>query len=181
MNRNRKKSIWPSTSKAGGKTLDKLVHPLILAWLASSSSYGYALKSELEKQESLFNGQPPDSRGIYRHLKEMEKFGYVQSSWHTEEASPPRRCFQLTKKGLGCLAKWRETLTNFSSQIGSLIALIEENLQPFHLSELKEPLEQIAAPPTPEGSSLNQGPKNKALFPKMKKSAKKNCGCKGPC
>ncbi|MDR2142011.1 MAG: PadR family transcriptional regulator [Deltaproteobacteria bacterium] len=108
-----------------GKTLTKLVKPLVMTFLAKGQSHGYAIQRLLENQGGFIQG-PPDLSGIYRSLKEMESQGYVEATWVTQEGGAPKKCFSLTPNGLACLAKWKETLINYRAQIDELIAFMDE-------------------------------------------------------
>ncbi|MDR1083673.1 MAG: PadR family transcriptional regulator [Deltaproteobacteria bacterium] len=108
-----------------GKTLTKLVKPLVMTFLAKGQLHGYAIQRLLESQGNFFQG-PPDLSGVYRSLKEMESQGYVESSWITGEGGAPKRCFSLTENGLACLAMWKKTLIEYRSQIDELIGFMDE-------------------------------------------------------
>ncbi|MDR1606902.1 MAG: PadR family transcriptional regulator [Deltaproteobacteria bacterium] len=109
-----------------GKTLTKLVKPLVMTFLAKGQLHGYALQRLLESQGGFVQG-PPDLSGIYRSLKEMESQGYVESSWIANESSgPPKKCFTLTESGRACLAMWKKTLINYRAQIDEIIGNMEE-------------------------------------------------------
>ncbi|MDR1872473.1 MAG: PadR family transcriptional regulator [Deltaproteobacteria bacterium] len=108
-----------------GKTLTKLVKPLVMAFLAKGRLHGYAIQRLLESQGGFAHG-PPDLSGVYRSLKEMESQGYVESSWISSDGGPPKRCFSLTESGLACLARWKETLIDYRAQIDELIGFMDE-------------------------------------------------------
>ncbi|MDR3203346.1 MAG: PadR family transcriptional regulator [Deltaproteobacteria bacterium] len=111
-----------------GKTLTKLVQPLIMALLARGRQHGYALKRALDKQDDLITQGAPDISGIYRTLKDMERQGYVESSWQLNSNGPATRCFTLTEDGFACLEKWRETLMGYKKQVNELINFIDSSL-----------------------------------------------------
>ncbi|MDR1577215.1 MAG: PadR family transcriptional regulator [Deltaproteobacteria bacterium] len=108
-----------------GKTLTKLVKPLVMTFLAKGRLHGYAIQRLLESQGRFIQG-PPDLSGVYRSLKEMESQGYVESSWLANETGPPKKCFNLTESGRACLAMWKKTLTDYRAQIDELIEFMEE-------------------------------------------------------
>jgi DNA-binding PadR family transcriptional regulator len=115
-----------------GKTLTKLVKPLVMTFLAKGQLHGYAIQRLLESQGSFVHG-PPDLSGVYRSLKEMESQGYVESSWISNDEGPPKRCFSLTENGRVCLAMWKKTLIDYRAQIDELIGFMDE-LSPEELS-----------------------------------------------
>ncbi|MDR2422362.1 MAG: PadR family transcriptional regulator [Deltaproteobacteria bacterium] len=108
-----------------GRTLDKLVKPLVMTFLAKGQLHGYGIQRLLESQGSFAHG-PPDLSGVYRSLKEMESQGYVESSWISNDGGPPKRCFSLTENGRACLAVWKKTLIDYRAQIDELIGFMDE-------------------------------------------------------
>jgi len=109
-----------------GKTLMKLVRPMIMAILAQGQRHGYALQRELEERIVFLDGTP-DLSGIYRALKEMEARGFVESTWETGESGPAKRCYGLTASGRDCLAKWRQTLSIYREQLDAVLSLMNES------------------------------------------------------
>ncbi|NLF72542.1 MAG: PadR family transcriptional regulator [Candidatus Anammoximicrobium sp.] len=104
----------------GGRTLDKLIQPAVLAVLAEGPLHGYCLAERLG--ESLtFGGQKPNSSGVYRSLKTMETRGLVASSWTVSESGPAKRTYQLTPAGQRCLEQWITTLEEYREGITSLL------------------------------------------------------------
>jgi DNA-binding PadR family transcriptional regulator len=108
-----------------GKTLTKLVKPLVMTFLAQGQLHGYAIQRLLETKGSFFQG-PPDLSGVYRSLKEMESQGYVESSWILNDKTTAKKCFTLTERGHGCLAMWKKTLVSYRAQIDELIQLMDQ-------------------------------------------------------
>jgi poly-beta-hydroxybutyrate-responsive repressor len=106
---------------AGG-TLDRLVQPAILVALADESMHGYRLHQRLG-EGPVFGGRAPDSTGLYRALKTLEKRGLVTSSWDLGERGPARRLYTLTPAGSECLERWTATLAHYHAAIGALIDL----------------------------------------------------------
>ncbi len=102
-----------------GRNLDKLIQPAVLALLAGESMHGYRLVQRLGRM-SMFKGHEPDTTGVYRFLKAMEKRGLVASAWDLSASGPAKRCFELTATGRKCLALWGTTLTDYQKQVGEL-------------------------------------------------------------
>jgi poly-beta-hydroxybutyrate-responsive repressor len=102
-----------------GRNLDKLIQPAVLAVLAGESMHGYRLVQRLGRM-SMFKGHEPDTTGVYRFLKAMEKRGLVSSSWDTSDSGPAKRCFALTARGRKCLGLWGATLGEYQKQVGEL-------------------------------------------------------------
>jgi DNA-binding PadR family transcriptional regulator len=103
-----------------GGTLDKLVQPAILAVLSRGPSHGYQIAEEISKMPNSA-GEKPDTSGIYRFLKSMEKKGLVVSSWETPSAGHAKRLFEITKDGEACLSSWVDTLEQYLATITSLL------------------------------------------------------------
>ncbi|MDR2366972.1 MAG: PadR family transcriptional regulator, partial [Deltaproteobacteria bacterium] len=108
-----------------GKTLTKLVKPLVMTFLAKGRIHGYGVQRLLVKKGGFTHG-PPDLSGIYRSLKEMESQGYVGSGWVSNDGGPPKKCFHLTEKGCACLAMWKKSLIGYRAQIDELIGFMDE-------------------------------------------------------
>ena len=65
---------------------------------------GYDLKSLFESSINMFwNASLPQ---IYRTLNQMEKSGWLQSSFELQEGKPNRRVYQITSKGTKVLQSW---------------------------------------------------------------------------
>ncbi len=110
-----------------GKNLARLVHPAILAILAQETLHGYLILERLAG-EPMFRDQPPDPAGVYRILKSMEQEGLVTCTWNLQSSGPARRQFTITDRGKACLAKWRETITNYQNSIAMLLTTIDKAL-----------------------------------------------------
>ena len=104
-----------------GKTLPKLLRPLILSALSAGDSHGYAITEQLGHLAA-FAGQPPDHTGVYRALQVMEKEGLILSDWEHSRTGPGKRCYRLTPRGGACLRKWKQTLAEYRRTIDTLLA-----------------------------------------------------------
>jgi len=107
-----------------GKTLGRLVQPAIVALLAEEPLHGYLLVQRLAGM-AMFRCQKPDPTGVYRALRAMEKDGLVVSSWDLAENGPAKRCFELTRDGRACLARWTGTLEDYADSINDLLLTIK--------------------------------------------------------
>ncbi|MGD0090542.1 MAG: PadR family transcriptional regulator [Planctomycetota bacterium] len=103
-----------------GGTLDKLVHPAILIVLSRGSLHGYEIATLLAKMP-MFRGQRPDTTGVYRCLRRMERRGYVVSAWTRSETGPSKRVFTASAEGRHCLSRWVRTLAEYRKTIGLLL------------------------------------------------------------
>ena len=106
-----------------GKTLGKLIKPLVMAALARRAMRGYELKNELA-QAVFAEGGAPDLSGIYRCMNDLEKRGLVVSHWSSGSAGPAKRRYALTAEGEKCLARWKASLADFKRQLDGTIAYL---------------------------------------------------------
>ena len=60
---------------------------------------------------------------IYRHLRELEAEGLVQSEWQTEGTGPARRIYHLTPEGDDALSLWVDYM---QKQADNLIRFIQK-------------------------------------------------------
>ena len=105
-----------------GKTLARLVQPAVMAVLARGPLHGYRILQEL-KSHAMFAGQGPDTTGLYRLLRAMEKQALVSSTWDTTAAGPAKRHYELTPAGRDCLAQWIRTLRAYQESVAALLAV----------------------------------------------------------
>lgn len=98
-----------------------------MALLAEEPLHGYRIVQRLSGLV-MFRNQTPDSTGLYRLLKTMERDGLVVSNWEVAEASPPRRCYKLTAKGRRCLERWAGTLNEYRDAVSDLLQVVERSV-----------------------------------------------------
>lgn len=103
-----------------GSYLDKFLQPAVLVVLLRSSSHGFQIISDLEKS-GMVSGNGLDPAGLYRTLKRMEAGGLVVSYWDTESGSKPKRIYSITDEGRLCLSSWKTTLSEYRSNIDSIL------------------------------------------------------------
>jgi DNA-binding PadR family transcriptional regulator len=104
-----------------GKTLPKLLRPIILSLLSAGNSHGYAITERL-RHLAVLARQPPDHTGVYRALQAMEKEGLILSDWEHSKTGPGKRCYRLTAKGGACLKRWKQTLEDYRRTIDLVLA-----------------------------------------------------------
>jgi DNA-binding PadR family transcriptional regulator len=104
-----------------GRTLPKLLRPVLLSVLSKGDSHGYAITEGL-RHLAVFANQPPDHTGVYRALQSMEKEGLILSDWEHSKTGPGKRSYRLTPKGGVCLEKWKQTLAEYRNTIDQLLA-----------------------------------------------------------
>ena len=112
--------IVTKTCPCDGDTLDKLVHPAILAILGKGPAHGYRLAEEIGSTP-LFGGRKPDVSGVYRALRSMEDTDLVTASWDHSQSGPARKSYRLTEAGRQCLLRWTETLQQYRRGITALL------------------------------------------------------------
>lgn len=113
------------TCPCEGQTLDRLLGPAILAFLADGPLHGYALVERLATSP-LMNGTKPDRAGVYRTLAAMETQGTVAHALVDSKIGPSKRLYELTKYGRGCLKKWIDTLELYCSDVTALVRMMRE-------------------------------------------------------
>ncbi|WP_051342905.1 helix-turn-helix transcriptional regulator [Pseudonocardia spinosispora] len=82
------------------------LQPCLLLLLRERSDHGYDLASRLRE----LNVAEGDPGAVYRALRGLERHGLVRSTWHTSDAGPARRTYQLTTEGIADLDRQAELL-----------------------------------------------------------------------
>jgi PadR family transcriptional regulator, regulatory protein PadR len=84
-----------------GRYRRSVLEVALLASLAESAAHGYEL---IEKVGTLAGALVCiDPGSMYRLLRAMEEEELVSSSWHTPDAGPSRRVYQISEQGLEAL------------------------------------------------------------------------------
>jgi len=109
-----------ATCPCGGKTLDKLIQPAILAVLAKGPLHGYRIAERIGEMPML-KGHNPDLSGVYRFLRAMEDKGLVVSGWDCSERGPAKKSYRLTCTGEQCLSRWIQTLEEYRKAVTALL------------------------------------------------------------
>jgi poly-beta-hydroxybutyrate-responsive repressor len=104
----------------GSKKTERYIQPSILLALKIKPSYGYELIHKIS-QFGFVEGQAPPGM-IYRHLRDLEENGLVESDWETDGTGPAKRVYQLTWEGHEVLAAW---ITYLEKQAENLRRFIE--------------------------------------------------------
>ena len=103
-----------------GKTLARLIQPAVMAVLASEPLHGYVIVQRLAGM-SMFRDHGPDTTGVYRLLKSMEKKAFVTSTWELAASGPAKRRYALTPDGRACLTRWIATLRVYRAAVDDLL------------------------------------------------------------
>lgn len=108
-----------SDCACSGANLPRFVQPALLAIVAKGPCHGYSILRELAVS-GLFEQLPPDTAGIYRILKNMERDGSLVSHWDSPANGPARKLYTITERGLACLQTWKETLARHQKFLTSV-------------------------------------------------------------
>lgn len=104
-----------------GGTLMRFVQPIILSLLSEAPDHGYELVQKIGRT-ALWNDTAPDSAGVYRVLRDMEKRGLVQSRLDADSiAGVGKRVFAITDEGRACMRNWLQTLGAYQKGIQDVI------------------------------------------------------------
>jgi PadR family transcriptional regulator, regulatory protein PadR len=88
--------------------MTRFVEPCMLFFLSQGDSHGYELMAKLD--DFGFPKAKPDPAMVYRTLRYLEKEGFVTSKWDTKGTGPAKRNYGLTRKGVGLLHLWAESI-----------------------------------------------------------------------
>jgi len=100
-----------------GRNVGKFTSPAALLAIAETGlRSGYDIAERLRTM-ALGGETGPDTGGLYRTLRRMERMNLVTSEWDTEGGGPARRLYRLTNLGDRCLTRWAETLRDHSRAI----------------------------------------------------------------
>lgn len=112
-----------------GGTLMRFVQPIVLAELQKESDHGYSILQKISKN-ALWAGEMPDSAGLYRVLRDMERRGLIESHIDTDSrAGMGKRVFTITEEGRGCMVHWLDTLVQYRRGIDETITLLRDTLK----------------------------------------------------
>lgn len=107
------------SKNAGTGKPERFVQPSLLMALMKKSSYGYEL-SAMIGEYGFIQGDPPPGM-IYRHLRQMEEDGLVNSEWDSEGAGPARRVYALTDMGREVLHAWVEYMDRQANALSRFV------------------------------------------------------------
>lgn len=106
------------SKKVGGGKPQRYVQPSLLMALSAGPSYGYELIQTISDYGFLRGDAPPGM--VYRHLRQMDEEGLVESKWDAEGDGPAKRVYAITPEGAEILEAWvihmerqRDTLDSF--------------------------------------------------------------------
>lgn len=94
---------------------------LILSCLARETMHGYRIAREIE---NISEGYFVMGEGtLYPHLHELEKEGFIEGFWETVSGGRERKCYRVTEKGSGELARKKQEWERFRGKMDSLMGL----------------------------------------------------------
>ena len=98
------------------------LRPCLLLLLREQPAHGYEL---LERLRPLgYAGDDPG--GLYRALRALEQDGLVRSAWHSSNAGPDRRIYELTRAGTEELHRRAEELARAQDVLGVFLSRYAE-------------------------------------------------------
>ncbi len=83
---------------------ERYMQPSILMALLVKPTHGYDLIQELPEYGFLRGDAPPGM--VYRHLRQLEEEGLVESEWTTDGSGPAKRIYRITDVGRDVLDSW---------------------------------------------------------------------------
>ncbi len=102
----------------------RFLQPCLLLMLTRGAAHGYSLLDGID--EFGFQRECFDASLIYRALRDMEDFGWVESQWQDESQGPRRRVYQILPDGEKRLSEWIDELHRTRDEIDALIAAYKQ-------------------------------------------------------
>lgn len=103
------------------------LQPFILLILKGKDSYGYELIEKIS--DFRFHDSPPDVGAIYRHLRNMEREGFVKSKWDTKGSGPAKRIYRITPQGEEILHGWAVTVRKRKEALNQFLKLYQKHYE----------------------------------------------------
>ncbi len=98
---------------------ERYIQPSLLRALLDHDAYGYELIKIIPEYGFVMDDVPPGM--IYRHLRQMEDEGLLDSSWQTEDSGPAKRIYRITAQGREALAAWVRHMEAMSDRLTRFI------------------------------------------------------------
>ena len=95
---------------------------LILSCLAREPMHGYRIVKELNQQSEGYFSMREGT--LYPHLHQLEKDGFIEGFWETTSGGRERKCYRITEKGKGELARKQDELRKFQSKMNKILDLV---------------------------------------------------------
>ncbi len=95
---------------------------LILSALSRKEMYGYEIVKEIrETSEDIIT---LGEGSMYPALHELEKHGYLDSYWQSQEGTPDRKYYKITRKGRKLLKEAKQEWHLFSKAVNQIYGII---------------------------------------------------------
>lgn len=94
------------------------LQPRILLLLLQKPGHGYEL---LERLTGNAEGPGIDPGLLYRTLRQMEREGWVRSTWDIAGSGPARRLYQVTDEGIELLHAWAARIRHAQRQLAEFL------------------------------------------------------------
>lgn len=107
------------SKKVGGAKPQRYVQPSLLMALLNGPSYGYELIQTITDYGFLRGDAPPGM--VYRHLRQMDEEGMVESKWDAEGDGPAKRVYSITPEGSEILDAWVMHMARQRDRLDSFI------------------------------------------------------------
>jgi DNA-binding PadR family transcriptional regulator len=115
--------------------------PIVLAILAESDSYGYAI---LQRVRELSGGRMEWTDGmLYPVLHRLERLGHVEARWEVAETGRKRKYYRITSQGRAQLAEDRKQWQAVDSTLRGIWKAVSASF-PARIMPLTAPLLQVA-------------------------------------
>ena len=95
----------------------------ILLTIAKEPTHGLGI---LNKMESSVPENRLDTAIVYRTLKDLEKDGYVSSTWEDSGSGPKRKVYSITDSGIECLAEYKKDIERSILNLERFLELYDE-------------------------------------------------------
>jgi DNA-binding PadR family transcriptional regulator len=100
--------------------LYRFVEPVVLHLLIREGPcHGYELATSL-RREALTDASV-EHAALYRTLKQLEQYGYVQSQWDAAGSGPARHVYAITEAGVQHVRDWTVVLDRLARSMQSFV------------------------------------------------------------
>jgi PadR family transcriptional regulator, regulatory protein PadR len=106
---------------------NRWLEPSILLLLIEAPRHGYEIIAKLP--ELGFSQSPIDPGAVYRTLRHMEEYNFVDSEWDVSGSGPAKRQYTITKAGREHMALWSDTLEQRRDAIAAFLQRLNENFE----------------------------------------------------
>ncbi|HJN17261.1 MAG TPA: PadR family transcriptional regulator [Armatimonadota bacterium] len=108
-------------TRAKAEQLKGNTDALILAALEGEALHGYAIARKIEELTDSYLTLNEGS--LYPTLHRLEQEGAVKAAWDAKNGRR-RKCYRITRKGRGVLAKLRQEWREFAASIDRVLGVV---------------------------------------------------------